>query len=117
MSNLLKFLLKYFNKNINKPLKMYIIVRKDLDATYRCVQGGHAVAQFAIDHIEKFKEWNNKTIVYLGVNNEYVMQLLENKLINSGKLFSWFIEPDLHNALTSIACVDTGEIFKDLKII
>lgn len=100
-----------------KPLKMYVLVRKDLDATYRCVQGGHAVAQFALDYPERFKEWGNHTIVYLGIPNEYVMQLWVSKINGNGKTFSVFFEPDLRDQLTSIACVDTGEIFKKLRIV
>ena len=99
-----------------KPLKMYVLVRKDLSDSYRFVQGGHAVAQFALDHEDRFKLWGNQTIVYLSVPNEYVLSLYESKLIDNDKTYSKFIEPDLHDALTSIACVDTGEIFKNLRI-
>lgn len=99
-----------------KPIKMYVLVRKDLNPIYAGVQAGHAVAQFALEHEDIFKVWGNKTIVYLGVPNEYVLSLLETKIKDSGKTYSKFIEPDLHNAITAIACVDTGEIFKSLRV-
>lgn len=98
-----------------KPIKMYVLVRKDLTPIYAWVQAGHAVAQFALEHEDIFKIWGNHTIVYLGVPNEYVLSLWETKIKDSGKTYSKFIEPDLHDAITAIACVDTGEIFKNLK--
>lgn len=100
--------------NQKKPLKMYILVRNDLEATYRCVQGTHAVAQY----YEKGNstEWHNDTLVQLAVRNEQALKdwvwLLETKR----KKFVVFCEPDLCNQLTSIACVDTGEIFRKLPI-
>jgi len=96
---------------------MYVLVRRDLDVTYRCVQGGHAISKFALDHYDKLKEWNNNTIVYLGVPNEYVLNLWVSKLEDKEKIYSCFIEPDLGDKITSIACVDTGEIFKSLRIV
>lgn len=30
--------------------KMYLLVRKDLDKIYKMVMGGHALAQFALEH-------------------------------------------------------------------
>ena len=69
------------------------------------------------DFFEELKEWNNNTIVYLGVPNEYVLNLWVSKLEDKEKIYSCFIEPDLGDKITSIACVDTGEIFKSLRIV
>ena len=51
-----------------KPLKMYVLVRNDLEVTYRGVQGIHAVVAF----YEKGNstEWHNHTVVQLAVRNE-----------------------------------------------
>lgn len=54
--------------------RMYVLVRKDLDQTYRCVQGGHAIAAFALQNREAFCTWNNSTLVFLGVNNEIALR-------------------------------------------
>jgi len=114
--NLIGILSKKFRRPTLKPPKMYVLVRKDLNPVYSCVQGSHAISQFALDHRDLFDAWNNNTVVFLGISNEYSMRLWRSKLLEANKTFSQFKEPDLRYALTSIACVDTGEIFKDLKI-
>jgi hypothetical protein len=97
-----------------KPLKMYVLVRSDLDTTYRGVQGIHAVSAY----YEKGNttDWHNDTIVQLAIRNEQELHKWEWKLSQKKKHFVGFREPDLNNALTSIACVDTGEIFKHLPL-
>lgn len=96
--------------------KMYVLVRKDLDAIYRMVQGSHALAQYAIEHPIEMNLWGNRTIVFLGVRNEDALQLIEYKLRMKNKIYSTFREPDLHNQLTAIACYD-GKMFEDLTIV
>jgi hypothetical protein len=97
--------------------KMYVLVRKDLDAVYRMVQGSHALAQFLLRFPDLGKEWNNTTIVFLGERNEDSLSLTAFKLKKKGKVFAEFYEPDLKYQLTSIACFDDGEIFKNHNII
>jgi hypothetical protein len=95
---------------------MYVLVRKDLNNIYSGVQASHAISKYAIEYREKFEEWNNNIIVYLGIHNEYIMNIWLEKLKDNKKCFSAFYEPDLGNKLTSIACVDTGEIFRKLSL-
>ena len=97
--------------------KMYVLVRKDLDAVYRMVQGSHALAQYLIQYPELGKEWNNSTIVFLGERNEDALSLTALKLTMKKKVFAEFREPDLKNQLTAIACFDEGNIFKNHNII
>lgn len=97
-------------------MKMYVLTRKDLDKTYSCVQGGHALAQFAIEHPDEFKRWENTYLIYLGVSNLIEMRLWEKKLLGEGKRFSTFHEPDLDGQCTAIACYDDGEIFRNLRL-
>lgn len=97
--------------------KMYVLVRRDLAETYRCVQGGHALAQYAMDHPWEFKKWNNTILLYLGVRNlnelrEWILKLKERK-----KVFSVFCEPDLDGHPTAVACYDFGVIFKKLGLV
>ena len=48
--------------------KLYVLVRKDLDETYRLVQGGHAIAEYSLRGDKAlYQEWNNGTLVFLGV--------------------------------------------------
>jgi hypothetical protein len=95
---------------------MYVLVRNDLAEKYRFVQGAHALAQFGLDHPKEFKEWGNKTIVFLGIRNFKKMIKWVTILENLDKAFSDFYEPDLDMQLTAIACYDNGEDFKKLDV-
>ena len=50
--------------------RMYLILREDL--AYKYIQGGHALAEFAIDHPGQFNEWANRHLICLSVFNEKV---------------------------------------------
>jgi hypothetical protein len=95
---------------------MYVIVRKDLADTYRCVQGGHALAQFAMEHPKEFKKWNNEFLIYLGVWNLIELREWIKKLSKTKKNFSVFKEPDLDGHPTAMACYDSGVIFRKLGL-
>lgn len=69
--------------------RLYVLIDQKLDAVYGCVQGGHAVAQWLLEHPNQ--EWNNSYLIYLYAD-----------LVN--KDYSSFYEPDLGNQLTAIAC-------------
>ena len=97
-----------------KPLRLYVLVRDDLSVTYRGVQGIHAVASFYENG--GHPDWHNETVVQLAVRNEQELRYWAEKLAMKGKRFSYFIEPDLKGQMTSIACVDTGEIFSKLSL-
>ena len=96
--------------------RMYVLVRLDLAEKYQCVQGCHAVAQYALDHPEEFKAWGNRTILFLGVRNLIELRAWEVELRENYKVFSVFREVDLDNQETAIACYDTGEIFRKLPL-
>lgn len=68
--------------------RLYVLIDQKLDAVYGCVQGGHAVAQWLLEHPNQ--EWNNSYLIYLYAD-----------LVN--KDYSSFYEPDLDNQLTAIA--------------
>ena len=81
-------------------MKLYILVRDDLEPIHKAVQAGHAVAQFMLEHYE-YVEWDNGTLVYLSVPNEWE---LDKRLMNSdSKYLSVFREPFWNNSLTAIA--------------
>lgn len=75
-----------------------IICANRLDAVYGCVQGGHAVAQWLLEHPNQ--EWNNSYLIYLYADLDKWKVRLD--LVN--KDYSSFYEPDLDNQLTAIAC-------------
>jgi hypothetical protein len=97
---------------------MYVLVRKDLSETYRIIQGSHAIAEYSLrGNLEKYRAWNNGTVIFLGVRNEQALDLWSLKLKDRGKDFITWREPDLKCQTTSLACIDTGEIFKNLNMV
>lgn len=96
-------------------LKLYILVRKDLNPIYGCVQAGHAVAEFSLKNYRVFREWGNSTLVYLAVPDLRTLKLWLLKLERKDIFYVQFHEPDL-DELTSIACINTGKIFRGLQL-
>ena len=87
--------------------KLYILIDQNLDPIYGAVQGGHAVAEWLLEHWQLDKEgdpqwsWHNDYLIYLQAD---LKDIEENYLefmpyIN----FTNFFEPDLNNQLTAIA--------------
>lgn len=91
--------------------RLYVLIDKTLEPIYACVQGGHAVAQWLLEHPKQ--NWNNSYLIYLSAD----VEKWKDKLEYAGYDFSEFREPDLNNKLTSIAVKDSGKIFKKLNII
>lgn len=91
--------------------RLYVLIDKSLEPVYGCVQGGHAVAQWLLEHPEQ--KWNNSYLIYLRAN----LFSIRRKLVKRGKDFSEFKEPDLNNKLTAIACEDSGKLFRDLHTV
>lgn len=89
----------------------YVLIDQKLDAVYGCVQGGHAVAQWLLEHPNQ--EWNNSYLIYLYADLDKWKVRLD--LVN--KDYSSFYEPDLDNQLTAIALQDDGRMFKKLKLV
>jgi len=106
--------------------RMYLILREDL--AYKYIQGGHALAQFGLEHPLEFKEWDNKYLICLSVFNGLTLRDISLKLsldnaapeFNDGVswTFSNFYEPDLESALpTAIAIFENGDgyVARELK--
>lgn len=91
--------------------RLYVLVSKRLSPVYACVQGGHAVAQYLLEHPQQ--EWNNEFLIYLYAD----VDKWKYKLRDRHKEYSSFYEPDLGNTLTAIAVEDSGEMFKNLKLV
>ena len=89
-----------------------MLVRKDLSLAYRAVQGGHAVAQWIIDHPGR---WENEYLIYLDVQDVCALERWKSKLDFMEVSTSAFYEPDLDNELTSVSCVDNGRLFRKLN--
>lgn len=88
--------------------RMYLILREDL--AYKYIQGGHALAAFALEHPDLFRMWNNGYLICLSVFNGLALRELRDQLLNKGIAFSWFIEPDLESPLPTALCLfDDGK--------
>lgn len=99
--------------------KMYILIRKDLDQfgqSYKYVQGMHAVAKYTMSTKIDPKDWDNGTMVAVGVHDELELKKWDYKLSLLKKIHVNWHEPDRDDQLTAIACIDTGEIFKKLML-
>ena len=88
-----------------------MLVSKDLDPVYGCVQGGHVVAQWLLEHPEQ--DWNNSYLIYLQAD----IQKWKEKLEYLGIDYTSFREPDLGGTMTSLAILDNERLFKNLKLV
>lgn len=91
--------------------RLYILIDKSLTPVYGCVQGGHAVAQWLLNHPKQ--TWNNNYLIYLQASVEE----WKNKLNYLGIDYTQFNEPDLGNRTTSIAVLGNDKLFKKLELV
>jgi hypothetical protein len=92
--------------------KLYVLVEKTLRPVYGCVQGGHAVAQWMIEHPNS-REWHNDYLIYLSADISKWKRKLEFLEVN----YTEFKEPDLDNQTTALAVFGHEELFKNLKVV
>ncbi len=89
--------------------RLYVLINQKLDVVYGC--GGHAVAQWLLEHPNQ--NWNNNYLIYLYAD----LDKWRVRLDLTNKDYSIFREPDLNNQLTAIALQDDGRMFKKLKLV
>lgn len=75
---------------------------------YGAVQGGHAIAQWLLDHQDNLT-WKNETVVYLSCDILKTLAMLEDEDVTV------FREPDLDNEITSAAVLGTEHNQRVLK--
>ena len=89
--------------------RLIVITRSDLKPGYQIAQSNHGVSQFLIDYPTLAKKWNNHYLISLSVKTEDKLKILLSKLYDIGIPISYFCEPDLKGALTSISFLETEE--------
>lgn len=92
--------------------KLYVLVDKALRPVYGCVQGGHAVAQWMLEHPNS-KDWSNDYLIYLSAD----VNKWKKKLECYDVKFTEFKEPDLDYKTTALAVFGHEELFKRLKVV
>ena len=93
--------------------RLYVLVSNELPPICGAVQGGHAIAQWMLEHSDN-PVWKNDTVVYLSCDIEKMLCLLEDEDI------SIFRESDIGNVITSIAVIGNERnkrLFKKLKLL
>ena len=95
-------------------MKLYVLVRKDLSRSQQAVQAGHAVAEYLL-HVQH--NWDNGTLIYLGIKNEKRLINWTKKLTRKDIKWIGFREPDIGNQLTAISVLSDGEIFKSERLL
>jgi len=88
-----------------------VVVRRDLTTAYQAVQGGHALAEFCLEHNNIANSWhkNSNYLAYLSVKDEKEMLFLIEKAHSRGITISIFREPDIDNQVTAIALEPSDE--------
>lgn len=84
-------------------MKLYVLIDEQYDASYRAVQGAHAVAEFLLRN--PGSTWRNHTLVFLKTPH---LDTWMDRINNTGKSFTAFVEPDVGHKITAIACLDDG---------
>ena len=90
--------------------RLYVLIDKSLDPVYGCVQGGHAVAAYLLEHPDG---WKNQYLIYLYAD----LKKWVGKLNYFGLDYSMFKEPDLANQITAVAVESDGKLFKNLQLV
>lgn len=93
--------------------RLYVLISDELDPIYGAVQGGHAIAQWMLEHSDNLY-WKNETVVYLSCNIGQMLYRLR------GEDITIFQEPDLDYTVTAAAVVGNPKnekLFKRLKLL
>ena len=91
--------------------RLYVLISNKLDSIYGCVQGGHAVAQWLLDHPQQ--DWNNNYLIYVTADSPKWKKRLD----ICGMDYTEFKEPDVNNQITALAVLNNDKMFKNLKLI
>ena len=106
-----------FKHQVQPKTKLVVITRNDIPDGYQLVQSNHAVADFAYEHHQEFKEWKDTSnyIISLQIPNEQDLIKLYEKLSNEGAVATLFREPDIDNEATSFAFFGTEDLRKKVS--
>lgn len=107
--------------------KMYVLVREDLPLQYASVQAGHAATMLiyhGLSYTSSIKglvyDWSkSKVMIYLGINDRKDLCKWMPSLVHLNIPYTCFVEPDIGNQETALACIlnkEQAKLFKDLPL-
>ena len=113
LMNILRKLFARRSKTItsNTEKRLYVLIDKELDSIYGCVQGGHVVAEWLLKHPQQ--DWNNSYLIYVSADVLTWKEKLDILEID----YTEFREPDLNNKVTALAILNNDRLFKKLRLI
>ena len=85
--------------------RLYVLISNKLDSIYGCVQGGHAVAQWLLNHPSQ--DWNNNYLIYVSADLSKWKERLD--ILNID--YTEFREPDLDYQITALAVLNNDKSF------
>lgn len=91
--------------------RLYVLIDNNLDSIYGCVQGGHVVAQWLLNHPNQ--DWNNSYLIYVSADISKWKEKLDILEVD----YTEFREPDLNNQVTALAILNNDKMFKNLKLV
>ena len=91
--------------------RLYVLIDNNLDSIYGCVQGGHVVAQWLLNHPNQ--DWNNSYLIYVSADISKWKEKLDILEVD----YTEFREPDLNNQVTALAILNNDKMFKNLRLI
>ena len=113
LMNILRKLFARKSKTITSSTekRLYVLIDKELDSIYGCVQGGHVVAEWLLKHPQQ--DWNNNYLIYVSADVLTWKEKLDILEID----YTEFREPDLNNKVTALAILNNDRLFKKLRLI
>lgn len=96
---------------MEKPPRLYVIVRSNLTRSQQAIQCGHAVAKFVKEYPEV---WPNRTLLYLRVASEEELLSWQEKLSHTNTPLVIYKDPSWNNH-TSLAVFGTPEVMELVK--
>lgn len=125
LKQILNNLIKHYLMNILRKLfarksktttsstekRLYVLIDKELDSIYGCVQGGHVVAEWLLKHPQQ--DWNNSYLIYVSAD----VSMWKEKLDILEVDYTEFREPDLNNKVTALAILNNDRLFKKLRLV
>jgi peptidyl-tRNA hydrolase len=91
-------------------MKMFVIVRADLDPGSQAAQSAHALRLFGEEHqtIDRYWYAKSNNLVLLSVPNEAALKHLASRAADAGFACSSFREPDFDDTVTAITIEPDG---------